>query len=463
MKKNDISFLTSIAILVSNVLATIFLFFINNNPDCWMLDLLPLAFSLILLINTNVNTKITSSVSALLIIGSYYLRMIVLPIFYVLSNYDCLTLNENYMLYMNKASLLVIYEFSLVMFVCNLFFKKQENDFNKKEMVNISNIYAKKKMLRIILILLLLIVGITFFIYPQFKSYFRFIFSDDREVIVSYSNNFQIMRDTVPGVVYRIVILFVNILQILLPIILIKKIYTLKISTIKKFFLSLFPIILIISICTPDTATSFFIALTIIIMLINLYPKQKKILFTGAIFVGIPIVFYALFLKASTSSNWNGTSSILQAYFSGISNVATAFLMPNSPNVKIIFSDILRSIPFLSYFFQNLTVSSNIFNNVLYGVVGSHSQIIPMIGQSLYYFGFILAPIIPMLSVLIALLLEKKYRQSSDIYSKYLYLFMCIYFSLAPILYNFTIILTIFLQLYLPTKIIVDFDIKKKV
>ncbi len=460
-RTKNLNFLVFLAILLSAFIVTIILFFNNDFSNYWMINLLPLSFVSVLLINSNILTKITSNVSVLLIVGCYYMRMVILPIFYVLSDYSSFTLDANYILYITKAGLLMIYEFFAIMFFSNIYLKRCEKKETEIKKLNMDSVCKKRKILyKIVIILIIVLVGFLF--YPQFKSYFRLIFNDDLTAINTHNANFKIMKSTIPGVIYRIIVFFINILQVLIPIALIKKIYTLKIGSGKKFIFSLLIIPIIVSICTPDTATSFIIALTIIIMLIQLYPERKKVLFIGALSVGIPILFYALFIKTGVNSATNGVSSVLQAYFSGISNIATSFLMPNIPNIKMLFNDILTSIPFLNYFFQNYTTTAQLFNYSLYGMVGSHSQIIPMISQSLYYFGVVLAPLIPVLSILSSLSFEKKYQESEDIYNKFLYLIMSIYFAIAPILYNFTILILIFLQMYIPCKIIVNFNLKKK-
>ncbi len=457
MKNKDINFIVFILFLFSSFIFMIATFFINNNKDFWMMDLLPLGFILIILINFKLFSKIKSNISVLLIILIYYFRMIILPFVFAYTNYSCLTVNLEYIKYIPNATLLMIYEFLMVMLFCNLFFRNESSkennqkiEYNKKK----RNIILQKKMFGV-LSFLLIIVLIAFLKYPQFKSYFRFIFTSDITKVNMQNVNRSIMKNTIPSVIYWGILFIIDILQTLLPIAIIKKINQLKISDKFKFLFSLVFVAIICSICTPETARSFIIALTILIILFKLYPRQRKMLFSVILFILIPGAFYGLFLKVGISSAMNEISKTLQAYFSGVSNVATSFLMPNSLNIKVFSNDILNCIPFIRYFFNTKVGSTNLFNNVLFNTSDAHSQIIPMIGQARYYFEFVLAPIIPIIVVKLALEFEKKYKTSTDFYDKYLYLLMTIYCSVAPVLYNFTIFVSFLLQIYIPCKLVI--------
>ena len=458
MKKNNKNIILFIIILISSIIITGLMIFLNNNDSYWFLNFLPLLFVLVLMVCYNTFSNIFTSFSVLLLIGCYYMRIVILPLVYVIFDYSSLVTNEVFSSYIVHASLLTIYEFFIVMFFCNIVIRKQNKKkdmqlsrLEKKEIVHVKN----KKMTYIVFILVLFVV-ISYILYPTFISYFHFIFETNYEAQNAYSINYVAMQQSIPKLLYWLVVYAFGILQIILPILLISYINKTKLTQNFKFLISIIVVLAVLLIATPDVAKSIIISLTLGIVLLKLYPKKKRIISFVLIVGFIPVVFLGIFIKSGVHEIGNSISSVSQAYFSGIPNIATSFLLQGRPNPLMIFTDIVKATPFVLSFFKDVQSTPNLFNYILFNNTdGHHSQIIPMIGQSMYYFGILLSPIISVLSATIALYFEKKYSQISYICEKYLYLLIAIYFAIAPVVYNFSIMISIFLQLFLPCLLII--------
>lgn len=462
MKRNNSSFLIFMFIILSSFLAFISIVLNNKDTIYWLIAMLPISFPVIILINYGIFSKIKDRLSILLIIVCYYMRMVILPVVFVYSNYSSLIVDNGYLQYITYACFLAIYEFLIVLSLLSFFDnKKLVKNIKERETIDEYN-KNSSKLFNYIVIILLITVIVGFIVYPQFKYNFRFIFESNINNINLNNINHKIMKDSIPPVIYWLIIYIIDILQVLLPIVIINSIKKMRLGNNFKFFLSLIVISIIILICTPETARSIIIALSLCIILIKLYPKQKRLLISIIGFVLVPAVFYGLITKSRINASMNEVSNILNAYFSGISNIATSFLIPNRPNISLFFIDIINSIPFISVLFKETMSTTTLFNNVLYNNVGRHDQIIPMVSQSMCYFGVIFGPMLSYFSAKMALKIEKDYYEENNIYKKYLKLLFTIYFAISPIVYNFSILVSTVFKIIIPCILITNFKLSKK-
>ena len=155
-----------------------------------------------------------------------------------------------------------------------------------------------------------------------------------------------------------------------------------------------------------ERGNSVMCAVALLVIIIDLYPKKMKKL-APLILSGIVIIaIIGLLAKANNNDFSNFTQSfsvIMSAYFSGPQNVAAAILASKSVgghNIGIVFTDFIRTIPFISSLLQSKyrITSSVLFGEAIYGttITGSRTdQILPAIGQGYHYFGFLMAPLIP--------------------------------------------------------------------
>ena len=137
------------------------------------------------------------------------------------------------------------------------------------------------------------------------------------------------------------------------------------------------------------------------------------------------------------------TSSLLDSYFSGPTNVNTSIALANRSNLGISNSinDALNNMPIVNHYLNPHNTTVYCFNDLL-GRVDDFSevgdQIIPLVGQSLIYFGVLLAPLLSILSVLIVFYFDKKFKRDNT-YLCYCYGFIGIWFGVEAMMLNLTI------------------------
>ena len=148
----------------------------------------------------------------------------------------------------------------------------------------------------------------------------------------------------------------------------------------------------------------------------------------------------------SVSSSIEGAfgSTSLDAYCNGLGNVNVVYKMTEN-NSDISFLnlpfDALTSMPIINHYLPKDMLSTIAFHKA----IDRTDQIIPMIGQSYLYFGFILSPILTIISILFFRFLDFKFYIDYT-YKKYVYSFFAIWFSIVPIALNLSIF---FMWLYI--------------
>ena len=152
----------------------------------------------------------------------------------------------------------------------------------------------------------------------------------------------------------------------------------------------------------------------------------------------------ALFFFTGTSEQKSTYVYTLQKYFSGPYNIAKSIDIgiENANNsliwhIQQFFTDLLHNIsPFYKY--EIMPPTSVLFNDSLY-YYGSHTQIIPLIGQSYIYFGFILAPLLTAGTILLLGKIEEKLKSQFFSTKKFILIYAAVYLSFFR-MYNLTIV-----------------------
>ena len=178
--------------------------------------------------------------------------------------------------------------------------------------------------------------------------------------------------------------------------------------------------------------------------IIKNYP-QKTI--TIILWIGLPtciVLMIATILKNTTVGLKADFTTMIEAifnstnmdtYFAGPVNVSTVIALKKETGIGIdsLFYDMLNNFPALNHLIKREFASVNQFNSF----IGRGDQIIPLVGQSVVWFSYVLAPFLSMFSIVLVKRLDLRYRESSSILT-YLYAFTAVWSALMPIL-NFTI------------------------
>ncbi len=193
----------------------------------------------------------------------------------------------------------------------------------------------------------------------------------------------------------------------------------------------------------------------------KMYPKNVKgMLLTIGIPVGI-ILFTGTLYKTSSALVGSGFRNQIEgilnptncdAYFAGIGNVTSAIEMSKRFNSSFsnLCQDLINNMPYINTKFDTSQASVDIFN----GLVGRTDQIIPSIGQGVYYLTIFLAPLVSFLNVIILRKFDRMFSNSLNM-KTFVFSFGAVFTGLLPCL-NYTIFLSWLYIRIIPFTIIIS-------
>lgn len=416
------------------------------------LFLLPLTYSIVTLFLSAVIKLQIKKLLFILLYGLYFVRMVLQPFLIHLSDYSIVLggrtqVISNFIIIRNlpSAVILMCYEFVIIFFTLYLYYNK----LNTKNYFSPVNEDLKTTLLfKEIIASLLFLIGSVILVYPQVTNYFEFFISNQSKTNFEYSKNLIYMKRTIPYYIYWLVLFVLDLLQIFLPILMVSFIYK-KIRPYSYFIAYVFSLVILFftfTIMTPQRMTSIQLSFVLFVILGMLYPKITKQLSPFIFSLIIVFTILALLIKVNFTENskinsLSYLSGIINAYFSGPFNISASLSITHSISFNIVVSDILRNIPFLSYFFKDIPNSVNLFNKTVLGENQTY-LIFPMIGQGKFYFGYFLAPVFSIMSIVFAFYFERKYETSNSIIEKYIFLYIAILFVMSPVMYNFNILVS---------------------
>ena len=278
------------------------------------------------------------------------------------------------------------------------------------------NVVFKKESSKI-LIAEILVMSIIVLIYPSVLDNYSYMFNLD--------SSEDVVEELSPSLVENMAIMGTRVLKILLPIPFVIHFYKkYRKSRMKRYFLmsAFFFIFFYALIMEGNSRNSIIIpAISIIFILCALYPKYRRNVWTSMIVVIAVISVLSILFKvfsndvtamveANQLSYW---IAYLEAYFAGISNmgkvVAAKLAYGFGVSPVILFNDFFQNIPFFSL----LSDSSNNTHAYFFRIWGRTDQIAPSSGNGLFYFGFVFAPLVPVLIASLGHYFERKSKSTS--------------------------------------------------
>lgn len=187
-------------------------------------------------------------------------------------------------------------------------------------------------------------------------------------------------------------------------------------------------------------------------MLLKLFPNKKKlIILTIIVPSAILIIFITLFKNVGLIL---GESTIgdalydlfdpskMDIYFSGPVNVNNALNVYYKWNLDIttIINDLCNNMPIVNHYMDTRATSVYAYNASLGRIYDNNvgDQIIPLIGQSIIYFGLLLAPLLSCFSTFIVCWADYKFAICKD-FLLFLFGFIAIWFAVESMMLNITI------------------------
>lgn len=174
--------------------------------------------------------------------------------------------------------------------------------------------------------------------------------------------------------------------------------------------------------------------------LIKLYPQKKKIIIMCISVPALLLILFASMVK-NTSFGSNGgwiesifellDPTVLDSYFAGPVSVNNAIGVKENMGIDL-FSmpyDVLNNFPILGNFINRQNASVSCYNQYL----GRGDQILPLIGQSFIWFGYMFSPLLSIFAVIMSKRADMYFEFSKGIYT-YLYAFIAVWCALMLIL-----------------------------
>lgn len=177
-------------------------------------------------------------------------------------------------------------------------------------------------------------------------------------------------------------------------------------------------------------------AVAVLFILLRFYPQYKKTTLSALLTVILLIAILSLVWKSfagdfstAKESSFSYWISYIESYFAGISNMGKAVAAYQNSDIFInpiiAFNDLARSVPFLNSLVDNTNTASYYFVMTW----GRSDQVIPATGNGLFYFSFILAPVVSMIILCFGHYFEKCMHKSTSVPEYMIYCYSSIVIS----------------------------------
>lgn len=177
-------------------------------------------------------------------------------------------------------------------------------------------------------------------------------------------------------------------------------------------------------------------AVAVLFILLRLYPQYRKTILSTLVTVILLIAILSLIWKSfagdfstAKESSFSYWISYIESYFAGFSNMGKAVsAYQNSDifmNPIIAFNDLARNVPFLNSLVDNTNTASYYYVMTW----GRSDQVIPATGNGLFYFSYILAPVVSMMILCLGHYFEKRMHNSTSVPEYIIYCYSSIVIS----------------------------------
>lgn len=402
----------------------------------WYILILPLSYSIFNLIFPKSLNFFSDNIINKVYQVTLFIRFVFVPLLFIFSYehnyYNTYVLLEDNILFLSAFMMCVELFFSL--FLIQLFLKK------KRGIIQAENIKSDNKPFFLIVSFLCIFI---YFIDPNVSESVKFIltlqnFSEDKEI----GNGFS---------------LIFSFILITLPLFLISLVRDSKLKN--KFILTLLLILPFVFFIKGSSRLSFLIPLLswFSVMLI-VYPKYKNHISYGFYALVAFLLTSLTIIKSFNSDNdvgldLNSLALYFNAYFSNIYNVGYSVITYHNMDYthkNLFFNDIFQNVVFLNKFVDRDLTSNILFNRTVYGHSLWADQIVPVIGQSIFYFGLFGAPVFSSILTLCMVYMSNRLNNLDKISYIYIYSYMGCWLAASFNMLNISSIFSNFTNYFLP-------------
>lgn len=439
-------------VLIISWIVAIFMFIHNssalnaNNPYN-LYSIIPFSFGILFLLITPNIEQIKENIGLLILIITMFLRYVILPLISCLGEYyGGIGINPSDK-FITQAIWLMLYELIMVFVFLKIISKKYySTPFNVLNTNRLKTISHPNYIFFIVIILGILV----FFLFPNARPYNRFIFDANTN-----TNTEVTMTENIMSSGYFLVLMIVaKQCMILLFLDYFYKKY-LKNHTFRYIFLSYF--IVMLSFLYQSELSRFGILIPLIIYFVflnKLYGDRGRIIGKIFILLGLCALVFVSNIKffgnnqSNDATNIKYWASTFETYFMGVKDIAIGILSNQEINriygsyrIIPLLRDSISNVGGLSHFAGPLNqLPLLIYNSVYLNTSKYYFLILPNICRGLYYFGYILSPLVTLFFVFLIAFFDKKMRNCDDFYILFLYLLSSVYCSFIMMMNASTIV-----------------------
>lgn len=218
-------------------------------------------------------------------------------------------------------------------------------------------------------------------------------------------------------------------------------------GTLKSYLLCNLVVLSQLLLMNDSNAYVIMLMFALFILVFRLFPAYRK-LTLKLLGSGIALFFVMMNINRFSQNSYRGFSSVfLQAYFPGISNFAGVFSIPDyslSATVRQFFFDLYGAIPFKTTLFGYKEGDRLVLPLVWSLWNHAPGQIMPNAAMSYFYFGSYFSPLLSILIVKLGFDIFEKAKAETSPYMYTFLMYLTLYLSAAPIVYNFYIVCGMF-------------------
>lgn len=439
-------------IIVLSIICTLYVFYLEKIPQYQYITLLPLSFFITYIIFLSRIIKHKVSVFNIVFIVFMFFRYCIMSVGMALCGitvdiYD-VPKKEVY----TESILIMVYELLILSFVLYyLNYKKSKNSIKK-----ISTKYNSSYFIYYIFILFVFVLCL---IKPEVLSCINILIPSNEKI--NLYNKFDEFE--------QLISLLVIVCKNLIFIILINKITKLykSNSNIGLYILSLVLLIINISIFYSVNRMEIIITAIASFLIINsgIFKKYLKITTSIAfilLIILIPIVTETRNMQLINNKKdiINSLTETMQLYQGGLDSVAvaikTSYDFDEHRNLEEFVYNLLRPVIGINMFFKNSDheLVNSYFNYNIFGSYNLEALIIPFIGQSYFFCGYVAAPLFMCIFLLLGYKLDKIARTTECTEIKF-FMYMCVIRLAMMSGFNFTILMnTLSMELIIPLIVI---------
>lgn len=433
-EKNNIFTLIVCLMFLSGIISTVVVLLDASRPICYeLLWMLPITFSISCSLVYAFRKFLFTRISITMIVGLYWVRMVVTPVLMVLGDYAVFPENTSWQAYLPEAIMLECYE-ACVMFPLLLLWSKHLACENRNVFMqgNTKKLHHPRAFTLLFGLVCLFFFGMIL----RWPVLIRYQFipiwgAPQGWAIPALEQRSLNGTGSGPlGIFVTIFVYLILVMQILLPALILTWIlnHGRPGTSKKKVLCALLLIGLVLVIATESRLNSVFTALALLLTLMSHSNKKQLRLEACILVILVLFAMLALWIKQGNNASTTNTvflslSQIFTAYFSGPQNTAAAIQATKEslgPDPFRIWPDIVQNVPYVAAIWRHLTGTSVspgcslLFNQTLYGMTERSiwEQLLSPIGEGYMHGGFLLAPLIPAVTGRLSIWLEETARKA---------------------------------------------------